>query len=89
MKRTVDVEMTVRTNNVEKAINKFFSKHPELEYWKETFIYMAENNEDFFSDTKLANGERNIDWAYALHLDINENVSKKDLTVYMCIIERA
>ena len=89
MTRTVEVEMTVRTNNVEKAISKFFSKHPELEYWKETFEYMASNNEDFFSDITMADGTRNNDWAYALHLDINENVSKKDLTIYMCVIERA
>ena len=89
MKRTVEVEMTVRTNNVEKAINKFFSKHPELEYWKETFGYMAENNEDFFSDTTMADGTRNNNWAYALHLNVNEIVSKKDFTAYMCVIERA
>ena len=89
MTRTVEVEMTTRTNKVEKAINKFFSKHPELEYWKETFEYMAENNEDFFSDTTMADGTRNKNWAYALHLDINENVNSKNLTVYMCVIERA
>lgn len=89
MKRTIEVEMTMRTNTVEKAIDKFFSKHPELEYWQETFEYMTEKNESFFSDTRLANGEYNHDWAYALHLDINENVNAKNLTVYMCVIERA
>ena len=89
MKRTVEIEMTVRTNSVEKAINKFFSKLPELEYWKEAFEYMAENNEYFFSDTTMADGTRNENWAYALHLNINENVSTKNLTVYMCVIERA
>ena len=91
MKRTVEVEMTIRTNKVEKAINKFFSKHPELEYWKETFEYMAENNESFFSDYYFdtANRVRNENWAYALHLDINENINSKNITVYMCVIERA
>ena len=83
MKRTVEIEMTSKTNNVEKAINKFFSKHPEIEYWKETFEYMAENNEDFFCDNTMADGAKNNEWAYALHLDINEN------SVYMCVIERA
>lgn len=89
MKRTIEVEKTIKTNNIEKAIDKFFNKHPELEYWKDTFKYMVENNESFFSDTTMADGTRNNNWVYALHLDINENVCKKDFTVYMCIIERA
>ena len=83
MKRTIEVEMNSRTNNVTKAIDKFFTKHPKLDYWKETFEYMAENNEDFFADTRLADGTNNKDWTYALHLDVNED------TVYMCVIERA
>lgn len=89
MNRTIEVEMTARANSIEKAIAKFFGKHPELEYWKETFENMAENNESFFSDITMADGTHNSDWAYALHLDVNENVRKKDFTVYMCIIERA
>ena len=82
MTRTVEVEMTIRTNNVEKAINKFFIKHRVLDYWKDTFEYMKENNDDFFSDTIMADGTKNSEWRYALHLDISENL------VYMCVIER-
>lgn len=82
MTRTVEIEMTLKTNNVEKAINKFFSKHPDIEYWRETFEYMSDKNEDFFCDNIFADGSNNSDWTYALHLDTNEN------SVYMCVIER-
>ena len=83
MKRVIEAEMNSKAKTPEKAINKFFKKYPELEYWKETFEYMANNNEDFFSDNTFANGEKNEDWAYALHFDFNEDY------FYMCVIERA
>ena len=83
MTRTVNVDMETRVAKVETAFNRFFKKHPELEYWRETFEYMAENNEDFFSDKTMADGTVNTNWAYALHLDID------DKFVYMAVIERA
>lgn len=83
MTRTIEVEMAMRTTNVEKAISKFFQKHPEIEYWRETFEYMADNGEDFFCDNLMGDGTRNRNWAYALHLDIEDN------HIYMCVIERA
>lgn len=83
MKRTIEVEMNSRTNNVAKAIDKFFTKHPELDYWKEEFEWMAENKKYFECNDRMADGTKNEDWTYALHLDINED------TVYMCVIERA
>lgn len=37
MKRIVEAEMEVRTNSVKRAINKFFVKFADLDYWKEQF----------------------------------------------------
>ena len=51
---------------------------------KEQLEWMAKNNVDFFADTKMADGTKNHDWCYALHLDQFEG----DHT-YICIIERA
>lgn len=65
------------------AIKRFFKKYSELDYWKETLEYMAENNVDFFSDNVLADGTKNINWTYALHFDIGETYC------YIAIIERA
>lgn len=83
MKRIVDIDMTYRGKDLNKALDKFFKKYPHLEYWKEQFEYMAENNLDFDSDKKLADGTENKDWAYALHLDIEES------HIYIAVIERA
>lgn len=84
MKRIVEAEMEVRTNSVKRAINKFFVKFADLDYWEEQFEYMYENGQDFCCDNLFANGEKkNEDWCYALHLDVDENF------VYMCVIERA
>lgn len=81
MKRIIEVEKEYKTTG-KKAIDKFFAKHKELEYWKGTFEWMLENNVDFFSDTLDAMGNK-IDWTYALHLDAEETYT------YICIIERA
>lgn len=83
MKRIIDVDMECKCKKLSTALDKFFKKHPSLNYWRETFEYMAENNLDFFSDNTMADGTKNKDWAYALHLDINENY------FYICVIERA
>ena len=85
MARVVNVDMEMRVAKVETAFNRFFKKYPELEYWRETFEYMANNNEDFFSDYYFdtANRVRNENWGYALHLNVD------DKFVYMAVIERA
>ena len=88
MTRTVEIEFETKAVNVKTAIDRFFVKHPSLKYWKETFEYMAENNEDFFSDITMADGTRNNDWAYALHLDINAHISDNKKDFYICVIER-
>ena len=82
MKRIVEVEFETRCKSAKTAIERFFKKFPALDYWKENFEYMAENNIDFFSDNKLADGTRNTEWAYALHFDSTEDFH------YLCIIER-
>ena len=84
MTRVIEAEKEYKATP-EKAIEKFFKKFPALEYWKETFEYILENGESFFSDYYFdtANRVRNPDWAYALHLDINEDYT------YICVIERA
>ena len=82
MKRIVDVDMEVKTKNIKTALNRFFKKYSNLEYWREVFEYMAENNIDFECDNLLGDGTKNKEWSYALHLDINED------TIYMAVIER-
>lgn len=83
MKRVIDIDMEIKANTTEKAFNRFFKKHPSLEYWRETFEYMAENGQVFFCDNLFGNGERNKNWSYALHLNINDGY------IYMAVIERA
>lgn len=83
MKRIIDVDMECRCKKLSTALDRFFKKNPALNYWRETFEYMAENNLDFFSDNTMADGTKNNDWCYALHLDIEENY------FYMAVIERA
>lgn len=85
MKRVIEIEMETKCKKVETAIKRFFEKNPEVLYWKETFEYMAENNETFFSDYYFDtyNRVRNENWAYALHLERNDDY------FYMCVIERA
>ena len=83
MKRTIEAEMEIRVKNFETALNRFFKKFPKIDYWREEFEYMYENDKDFECDNMFANGEKNNDWTYALHLDCNED------SYYMCVIERA
>ena len=83
MKRIVDVDMTIKCKKLSTALNRFFKKYPELNYWRESFEYMAEHNEDFESNNIYNDGSRNNDWTYALHLDI------EDSCFYIAVIERA
>lgn len=83
MKYNVNVEKEYN-KNADKAIDKFFKTHQELAYWKETLEWMNENEVDFFSDNRMADGTINEHWTYAIHLDkIEENYT------YICILERA
>lgn len=82
MTKRVEVYKEYRRYHGQKAIDKFFEANPELDYWKETFEWMLINNVDFFSDNVYADGTRNNDWCYALHLDDDDDFT------YICIIER-
>ena len=83
MKRIVDVDMTINCKKLSTALNRFFKKYPELNYWRENFEWMAENNIDFDCNNVYSDGSRNYDWTYALHLDI------EDSYFYIAVIERA
>ena len=83
MKKITNVDMTVNAKKVKTAFDRFFKKYPSLKYWRETFEYMADSNEKFFSDDIMADGTKNKKWRYALHLDTEDNY------IYMAVIERA
>ena len=83
MTKTVNIDK-MYNSNATKAINRFFKAHPELDYWKETFEWMAETGTEFFCDNMMADGTKNPDWTYALHLDQYEGTQ-----TYIAIIERA
>ena len=83
MKRIVDVDMEVKCKKVKTALNRFFKKYPELNYFYEQFEYMAENNIDFDCNNIYNDGTKNSEWTYALHLDIYED------HCYIAVIERA
>ena len=91
MKRIIEAEFETTAKKAITAINRFFKRFPELDYWKETFEYMLENGIHTESNEWFdrANHIRNNDWTYAIHLDINDRVNSNDLDVYICVIERA
>lgn len=80
MKRVIDVDMEIRCKKATTAINRFFKKYPELDYWKETFENMAKNGIRFYREE---NGTEN--WAWALHFDFDEQFG----WAYIAVIERA
>lgn len=88
MKRIVEAEMETSAVRLSTALNRFFKKYPELDYWREQLEYMAENGYDFCCDDHFASGRENPDWCYALHLDVNELVFDNKKSFYICIIER-
>lgn len=84
MTRTVSVDMDVTCKKFSTALNRFFKKYPEVdECWRETFEWMFETGTDFFCDNLMADGTKNKDWRYALHLDVYED------HYYIGIVERA
>lgn len=83
MKIIIDNDMVCRCKKLSTALDRFFKKYPSLNYWRETLEYMSENNLDFMSDGTLADGTKNNEWCWALHLDIDEDY------FYIAVIERA
>lgn len=88
MKRVIEAEFETTAKKFETALNRFFKKYPELDYWKEQFEYMYEHNIDFTCDNIFADGTTNENWSWALHLVINDLVMNDD-SYYFCVIERA
>lgn len=82
MKRVLEAEMEIKAKKDKTAINRFFKKYPEIDYWKETFENMANNGEDHFIDDTDSMGNK-IEWSYSLWFERNDDY------VYMAVIERA
>ncbi len=84
MVRTVDVDMDVTCKRFETALNRFFKKYQNLEEeWRETFEWMYESGVDFLCDNLYADGTKNKDWCYALHLDAFDSGH-----FYLAVIQR-
>ena len=83
MKRTTNIDMNTNCKKFKTALNRFMKKFPGHEEWAETYEWMYENDVDFFSDTMMADGTKNDNWCYALHLDVYDGA------YYMALVERA
>lgn len=83
MKRITDIDGSYDCKKFSTALRRFMKKYPGHEEWKETFEWMYESGTDFFCDNIFADGTKNPDWCYALHLDVNED------NFYLALIERA
>lgn len=83
MTRVIEAEFETRAVKFETVMNRFFTKNPELKYWRETFEWMNENNKNTENDVNMADGTKNHEWTWALHLDHNDD------DWYVCVIERA
>lgn len=82
MKKIIDINKTYKANKL-KAIDKFFAQYPQYDYWKDTFIWMAEHDVEHFVDDTYTDGTPNKDWTYSLWLD-----SDDDITTYIALVER-
>lgn len=84
MTKTTDIDLDTTCKTFETALRRFMKKYPGHEEWEETFQWMYENGVDFFCDNTFADGTKNRDWCYALHLDVYDSGH-----YYMALIERA
>ena len=82
MKRTVNIDKEYQTGDTQKAINKFFKTHSDIEYWKETLEWMLREGVEHFVDDTLADGSK-TDWSYSIWLYPEETYT------YIAVIERA
>ena len=87
MKRTIEIEMTTVAKTVSTGLERFFKRHPEVEYWKETFEWMDENGIESLNDCHLGDGTYNKQWRWALNLDVFDRTDGKH-DIYICVIER-
>lgn len=84
MKRITNVDAYITCKKFSTALDRFFKKFEGHEEWRETFEWMHEEGIEFFCDDLLADGTKNQDWCYALHLETFDNGY-----YYMALIERA
>lgn len=82
-RRITDIDGEYNCKRFSTALKKFMKEHPGHEEWEETFQWMFETETDFFSDNFFADGTKNQDWSYALHLDVYEEC------FYLALIEIA
>lgn len=82
MTRTVNVDTEYRCGT-QKALDKFFKKHPELEFdWRDALEWMAETGTEHFINDIGGDGSK-IEWTFSLWLYTEEKYT------YIAIIERA
>ena len=84
MKRITDIDMNITCKKFETALRRFMKKYPGHEEWEETFQWMYESGTNFYCDNLFADGTKNIDWSYALHLDSYDSGH-----YYLALIERS
>lgn len=82
MTRTINLDKEYTRFHGQKAIDKFFSQHPEISEWKETIEWMMESNTEHFIDDLFADGTKNNDWTYSLWFEEDENYT------YIAVIVR-
>ena len=84
MKKVTSIDGDYTCKKFKTALNRFMKKFPGHEEWREAFEWMYEQGVDFFSDNYMADGSRNENWCYALHLDVYDSGH-----YYLALIERA
>ncbi len=82
MRTVINVDATYFVAKFETALRRFLKKYPELDYWKEMFEWMYENDVDYESNSLMSDNTYNPNWTYTLRLDA------EDHCFYFCVIER-
>lgn len=83
MRRITYIDADITCKQFETALRRFMKKYPGHEEWIETFEWMFESGTSFFCDNLMADGTKNNDWSYALHLDVYDSGH-----FYLALIER-
>lgn len=77
------------TGSAAHAIKMFCKRYPEAtDGFRETYEWMAENGVEKFSDDLFADGTRNSDWCYAIHLEFIDGCGICKDAYYIALILR-